>query len=584
MRAPARRSHFISLALLGGLLAGPAAQAAGDVVTVPEARLGGGGKGRRAAAAPAAPAAVGAGPKLVVLFVVDQLRADALQRYAPLFAEGGFRRLQARAATATGHYGQQNTYTGPGHAMISTGSYGYLSGVTQNKFWNAQAGRSEAMMFDPGASVLGDKEGGPEEETSPKNLIGSNLADELRLRDPNARAVSVALKGRGSLLLGGHLGAAYFFSDQTGRMTTSTYYRASLPEWAERWNGRKPADAVFGKTWERLLPAERYTGVDDSPYEMDVKGMGRVFPHKMTGKLSAPGPAFYEALTHSPHGLDLTLDFALAALNGEELGKRASTDLLAVSISSTDLVGHAFGSDSHEYQDMLARLDRALAGFLGELDKRFKPGELVFVLSADHGAVPIPEAMAERHMLAGRIKKATIKAAVNKALGERFGAGEWVVALEDPSIYLSEKLVQQAKVDRQLIEEEAGRAALALPGVLGFFTRSQLLRGQLPPTEAARAVARSYFPPRGGDLVLVTAPFYFWGKYGEKDQGSTHGSFYRYDTDVPVFFLGPWFTPGDYGVIEMVDVAATVSHVLKLTPPSGCEGRPLLRTLRGARE
>ena len=572
-----RRAHrpALCLWLCGALL--PVAAAAQTesrlVVATP--------KGGARAKAPAPASQDKGAPKLVVLVVADQFRAENLRRYAPWFSAGGFQRLLGRSAVATGHYGQQNTYTGPGHAMIATGSYGYLSGVTQNKFFNRRTGRSEAMMFDPDASVLGDKQGGPEEETSPRNLIGSTLGDQLRLLRPEAKVVSVALKGRGSILLGGHLGTAYWFSDQSGTMTTSTYYTRELPEWARRWNARKPADATFGKKWERLLPEKEYAAKDDQPTEMDVKGLGRTFPHAVTGKLSAPGPAYYEALTHTAFGLDLQMDFVAAALDGENLGRRGTTDLLGVSVSATDLVGHAFGPDSQEYQDIVLRLDRALATLQTELDKRFRPGEVLLLFTADHGAVSAPEWLAAQKLAAGRIKKATIKAAVNKALADRFGvAGEWVIAAEDPSLYLDEKLVQKAKASQEEAEEVAGRAALSLPGVIGYFTRTQLLRGWLPPTEGARAVSRSYSPLRGGEVVLVTAPFYFWGKYGEKDQGSTHGSFYRYDTDVPVVLSGPWFQPGQHGTIEMVDVAATLAQVLGLTPPAACEGRPVEKMLR----
>jgi hypothetical protein len=433
--------------------------------------------------------------------------------------------------------------------------------------------------------VLGEKPEGPEDETSPRNLYGSSFGDELRLLSKDSRVVTVALKGRGALLLGGHLGSAYFFSDQTGQMTTSTYYvkdPGALPDWVKAWNQRKLADAAFNTRWERLLVPERYPGVDDSRFESDTKGLGRAFPHPLNGKLDKPGPAFYEALTHSPVGMDLTLSFARAALDGEKLGQRGVTDVLAVSMSSTDLAGHLYGPDSHEYQDMVLRLDRSLAELFTELDRRFRPGELLVALTADHGAVPIPEELAGKQMQAARIKKAVLRDTVNKALGERFKLqGEWVVALEDPSIYLSEKLVAQSGADPQQVEDAAARALLHVPGVIAAYTRTQLLRGMLPQTPSAGAVARSYFPPRGGDVVLVTAPFYFWGKYGEKDQGSTHGSFYRYDTDVPVFFLGPWFQPGDHGMIDMADFAATLSHALRITPPAACEGQPVIRMLRG---
>lgn len=531
-------------------------------------------------AAPAAKTGLQA-PKLVLLLVADQFRADNLARYGSMFVEGGLKRLLRQGAFAIGRYGQQNTYTGPGHALIATGSYGYLNGITQNKFWNRQSGKAESMLYDPQATVLGEKELSLDDDSSPRNLVGSTVFDELRFTSKESRVLGVALKARGAILLGGHLGRAYFFSDQTGEFTTSTFYAKDLPDWVKDWNKKKLADAGFNKPWERLLPVESYPTLDDSPYEADLKGLGRVFPHAVNGKLQAPGPAFYETISYVPLGLDLTMDFVRAALAGEQLGKRGVTDVLAVSVSTTDLAGHLFGPLSHEYQDMVLRLDRAIAALLTDLDKQYKPGEVMIMFTADHGAAPIPDEMAQRNMFATRVKKPSIKEKINKALSEHFGvAGDWVVALEDPSVYLSPKLIAQAKADPSVVEEVAGRAALELPGMLGYYTRTQLLRGWLPPTDAAVAVSRSYFPTRGGEVVLVSAPFCFWGKYGDKELGTSHGSFYRYDTDVPMIFNGPWFVPGEYGVVDMVDFAATISHVLRTTPPASAAGRPLNAALK----
>ena len=158
--------------------------------------------------------------------------------------------------------------------------------------------------------------------------------------------------------------------------------------------------------------------------------------------------------------------------------------------------------------------------------------------------------------------------------------GEWVAALEDPSIYISPKMIAQAKADPAQVEEVAGRAVLEIPGVMGYYTRTQLMRGWMPPTEVSTAVVRSYFPSRGGELVLVMAPFYFWGKYGEKEQGTSHGSFYRYDTEVPMVFWGQPFNPGEYGVIDQIDFAATLAHAIRVTPPAACLGRPVMPMLK----
>lgn len=513
-------------------------------------------------------------PKLVVLLVADQFRLEYLTRFGADFGEGGLRRLLREGAVFDGHYGQQNTYTGPGHAVIASGSYAYLNGIMQNKWWNRAAGRSEAMLFDDKAKLLAG-ETSPEDETSPRNFYGTTIGDELKLASPQSKVVSLALKDRGAILLGGRAGAAYFQSEVTGEMISSTYYMPALPEWVRAFNARRLPDAAFGKTWDRLLPAERYVGRDDVPYEGDVKGLGRTFPHKITGKLARPGPAFYEVFGYTPFGLDLTFEFARAAMDGERLGQRGVTDLLGVSVTPTDYVGHAFGPYSQETHDMVVRLDRAVEKFLGELERRFKPGEVLVVFTADHGATPVPEWSAERHVHAHRVKKAQLKAAVDKALSARFGEGKWVIALEDPSIYLDQKLIADKKLEVAEVERAAGEAALGVPGILGYHTRTQILSGWLPPTESARAVARSYVPTRSGDVVLVQAPFSFWGKYGEKDWGGTHGSSYRYDTDVPLVFWGRPFPAGRHGEAEMVDLAATVARVLGLQLPAACEGHPL---------
>ncbi|HNI59206.1 MAG TPA: alkaline phosphatase family protein [Pseudomonadota bacterium] len=568
-------------ALLFAQAAGPVANAA--PVARPAAVAGRPAVAAAPAAKPGAKPVVPAvsGPKLVVLIVADQFRADNLTRWGHLLSEGGLKRLMKDGARAVGRYGQQNTYTGPGHALIATGSYGYLNGITQNKFWNRQAGRAESMLYDGNVKILGEKELSLEDDSSPRNLIGSTVFDELRFASKDSKVVSVSLKARGAILLGGHTGHAYWFSDQSGEMTTSTFYTQDTAEWVKRWNSGKMADKLFGKVWDRLLPESAYTNIDASPHEADLKGLGRVFPHPTNAKQQAPGPGYYESINYTPTGLEIQMDFARAAIDGEQLGQRGVTDAIAISVSGTDLAGHLFGPYSHEYQDMVLRFDRAVEKLLQDLEKKFKPGEFVVAFTADHGAAPIPEEAMQKSLLAGRVRKGIVKDTVQKALSQFYSIqGEWVAALEDPSVYISPKMIAQAKADPAQVEEVAGRAVLEIPGVIGYFTRTQLMRGWMPPTDVSTAVVRSYFPSRGGELVLVMAPFYFWGKYGEKEQGTSHGSFYRYDTEVPVVFYGPQFNPGEYGVIDQVDFAATLAHSLKLTPPAACAGRPMMPMLK----
>ena len=518
-------------------------------------------------------------PKLVVVVVVEQLRRADLDRLAP-WLTGGFKRLRDGATVLDGHYGQQNTYTGPGHALIISGSYGYLNGIFQNKWFNRATNRSEAMLFDPQAKPIGMADADPGDDTSPRNFFGSTVGDELKMATGGAaRVVALGLKERGALLLGGHLGTAYFFVDKIGEMTFSTYYMQELPQWVRTFNARKIPDKAFGTIWERALPAAAYSAPDDQPWETDGLGLGRIFPHKLDGKEKAPGPKFYEAFTNSPAGTDYTFDFARAAVEGEQLGERSMTDLLAVTVSPTDLIGHGYGNSAQETVDALARTDRALGEFFKYLDGKLGKRGWIAAVTADHGASMAPEEAKQLGLGGERAKKARIKAAVTAALDARFGKGDWVVALEDPSIYLNRKLIEERKLDPMLIEEAAGDALLTVPGFVGYVTRSNLLRGFMPPTAASRAIARSYFPARAGDVVAVQAPFSFWGKYGESDFGGSHGSFYRYDTDVPLFLYGASFRAGYYGQAEMVHLAATLARVLGISLPAACEGEPLVDTL-----
>ncbi len=520
---------------------------------------------------------VGARPKLVVVITIDQLRADALAKADPWLSPNGFKRLLREGASMTGHYGHYVTYTGPGHALILSGSYPYANGIAANKFYNHESQRSEAMVFDANAQMIGQKTE-PDMDVSPRNFVGSTVGDELHMATGGqSRTVTIATKGRGGILLGGRLAKAYWMNDDTGEATTSTYYMKALPGWVTQWNGKKLADGWFGKSWDKVAPAAAYAASqpDDAASEGGGKGLGKTFPHKITGKLSAPGPEYYEAFCMTPFANDWELSFAQAAIEGENLGGRGVPDLLGVSLSATDLAGHDFGPFSHEVQDLVIRTDKQIGDFLDWVYARLGKDNVLVVVTADHGATPVPEQMAALGFDAARIKKKAIKEAVEAALKKKFGGDKWVVALEDPHIFLDRKRIEDKKLDAAEVERVAGEAAATLKGFGGFFTRSQLLRGQVPDSELGRSIQRSYFAARGGDVVMWTLPFYFWGKYGEKDVGSTHGTWYRYDADVPLFISGANVKPGRLAAHEMIDIAPTLSHLLGITPPAASEGRVL---------
>jgi predicted AlkP superfamily pyrophosphatase or phosphodiesterase len=514
-------------------------------------------------------------PRLVVVLVVDQFAYEGMQRMRRHFGKDGLGRLLAEGAVFTeAYYSHQNTYTGPGHAAIASGAYAHLNGIVANKFYDRAKKKSVMTFADPAHPIL-DAPTEPEDEPSPANLLCESLGDRLRLSTGmRSRVVALALKDRGAVPLGGRLGETFWFSEATGKMTTSTYYAKELPTWVKQFNEKKIPDSFFGKAWTRALPESAYLGLDDAPWEDDLNGLGRTFPHPLHGKLDKPGPAFYAAFAATPFGLDYTVAFAKAAVEAAGLGRHEVPDLLAVSFSSYDYVGHAFGPDSHEQQDMTVRVDRAIGELLGALEKAVGGKQNLLVgFIADHGATPAPEYLASLGVPAGRIRKAAIKDAIGAELVARFGAGEWVVGLEDPNVYLNGELIAERKLEPGTVQEAAGRAAMKIPGFLTYFTRARLLQGAVENTALGRAVQLSFFPERSGDLVLVTRPYFFWGKYGERSAGSTHGSPYRYDAHVPMIFWGAGIKPGLFvDRADPIDFPSTLANLLGGDPPACAEG------------
>jgi predicted AlkP superfamily pyrophosphatase or phosphodiesterase len=534
---------------------------------------------------PPTPAVKVTPPRLIVYIVIDQFRPEFLTRFGPWFGQGGFRALMKDGAYFTNaNYSHGATYTGPGHAAIASGAYGAQHSIVANKWLNRATGKSEAMVHDPKSSFIGIDKLTPDDETSPANFIGTTLGDELLLSNGfKSKVVAIAVKDRAAINLGGKLGKAYWFNEEKGEFLTSTYYMKALPDWLRDFNSRRIADSYFGKSWERLPDEKLFESCneDDYKFEMNPLGNGRAFPHKVTGKEERPGSIYYEAFEHTPWANDLTFSLARAAIEAEQLGADDIPDILAISLTANDLVGHAYGPYSQEVADLTVRTDRQIADFLTYLDKRFVANDLLLVLTADHGAGAIPEFMDRLKLDGARIKKKKIKETVEAALNTRYGTANWVVGLEDPSVYLNYQAIDERKLSRAEVERAAGDALLAIPGVAGYLTRTQFLTGTLPPTPLAAAYQKSFHPDRSGDVILILKPFYIWGKYAEKDEGATHGSPYSYDTHVPLIIRGSPIKPGFYQEnIDMTDLAPTIATILKINPPAACQGRALAEALR----
>lgn len=556
-------------------------------------------------------------PKLVVVLVIDQFRQEYLTRYAKYFGKDGFNRLIKSGANFTqAHYSHATTYTGPGHAQILSGSFGHTNGIIGNRWWNPAHKQVETMFYDPDAKLLHpgpnpyatlqvvgraltkeeqDKiESGryielspKDDDTSPRNFIGNNVCDQLLLSNHfKSKAIGIALKDRAAIMLAGKLGKAYWFHESVGRMVTSTYYGTALPLWLQDFNARITPDSYYGKAWTKSLPENEYSlsRADDFPQETDMEGLGRVFPHTLGDKSGKPSPAFYTAFTATPFGVDYTLQAAREAIENEQLGRDEYPDVLGVSITPTDIAGHAFGPDSQEIQDMIARLDGQLAGFFNYLDRRFGRGEVLIALTADHGACPIPEYIASLGIEAGRIKKKQLNDAIVSALDAHYGKLEgdakWIITLEDPGVFLNRDVIKAKDLDMAEVEDVVGEAALTVPGIVGYFTRDQFVNNMATNNHWGAMFEKSFHRARSGDVLLQTKPFYFWGSYGERDTGSTHGSPYEYDTHVPLLFHGASVRAGQYShAVDITDLAPTLANILGVNPPVGNEGRALHEVL-----
>jgi predicted AlkP superfamily pyrophosphatase or phosphodiesterase len=510
-------------------------------------------------------------PRLVVAIAVDQLRADYIERFRPYFGAGGFNLfLQRGASFAQARYAHATTSTCPGHAVILTGSYGEVNGIIANEWYDTRAGRPTYCAEDAAVTLIGSRGPG----VSPRKLFGATVGDVLKTATAGlSRVVTVSVKDRSAIMLGGQLAdAAYWIVDTL--FVTSTYYRPDLPAWVREFNASRAISQYFGRTWERLLPATAYQmmGPDDEPAERDVAGMGRTFPHRMAG---------IDAVHSSPFLNDVVADFAMRAVDAEGLGGDTVPDLLGLSFSATDGVGHTYGPESHEVMDATVRLDRTLQRLFSFLDRTIGLGNVDVVLTADHGVAPMPEVLARIRpgSTARRLDPAIIDSAVRKALSARYGqvdAPGWVVYHVPPQIYLNRAALAALNIPVEDAERVAQAAVRSVPGVHEVLTGSELTR--LRAAGAESGPVRSFHPARSGNLYYMLEPYWL---PDASASGAEHGSGWRYDQEVPLLWFGRGILPGVHqDPADVADIAPTLSALLGLLSPGGSQGRVLSEMLR----
>ena len=541
-------------------------------------------------------------PRLVLLIVVDQFRYDYLERFGDLFGPNGLRRLLRDGASWTqANYDHFPTYTAPGHGTMMTGAHPAESGIIGNDWIDRATGKRVSSVSDETVKLLGS--GDPNEgAASPRKLMSSTVGDELRLlTNDRSRVIGISVKDRSAILPAGrHANAAYWLSN-TGTMASSTYYFEQLPAWVTAFNNTKPADKYFSAKWERLLAESEYVkraGPDTPPWETVSSATGdtNAFPHTITGGAKLPNPAFYSALDHSPFSNDLLVSFAEEAIVNEQLGQDDDTDVLTVSFSANDYVGHRYGPYSQEAMDAALRVDRQIATLLDFVHTRVGLGNTLIAFTADHGVSPIPEQAAALGLGGGRINRPDILAAIRSAISGRYNpqgkspdpSADYILkynwwgvvtdAFINGNVYFNYDALKRDNVDLEEISKVVAAAGLTIPGVARSFTRAQLLRGGILITDPIeRRVLHGFYPARSGDVVLIAAPYNYLGD----TITATHGSPYTYDTHVPIIIMGAGVVPGRYlEAATPADIAPTLSALLRITPPTSVTGRVLIEAIR----
>jgi hypothetical protein len=508
-------------------------------------------------------------PKLLVFIVIDGLPQRQVSGLRDQFAPDGFARFLDRgAAFSEAHFGHAVTVTAPGHATLFTGASPARHGVIGNDWRDPRTGAPVYCTGDATASYIGHGTQ-PLDGTSPRNLQVDTVGDVLRRADPRSKVIAIAGKDRAAILPGGHTGTAYMYMAGTGQFASTTYYMQRHPAWVEAFNAAKPADGYFHAEWKPVLPEAAYArSLPDGRL-----GPRAQLPLRMGAAGDAkPDAAFYGSLLGGPFADALTLDFARAAVGGEQLGRDDAPDLLVVSLSGHDYVNHTWSAESRLSHDHVLQLDRLLQDFFRDLDAAVGRDNYVAVLSSDHGFMPAPEFTQAQGRLAGRITAAAMLQRVNLALERRFGVARLAVGTAASALVLDRSLLAPRGLDAETVAAAARDALLAEPGIAAAYTRGELQSGSRAEAPYFAAMRRSWNRERSGDVQYATRPDWMFGT-----ATATHGSPHEYDNHVPLLFWGPrWIKPQTVAApVDMVDVAPTLAWLLRVPAPAASEGKLL---------
>lgn len=512
-------------------------------------------------------------PKLVVGLVIDQMRWDYLYKYYNRYSEGGFKRLLNKG------YSFENTlipfvptYTAVGHSSVYTGAIPATSGIVGNNWYERKIGKNMYCTEDSTVQGVGNNDIAG--KMSPRNLWCTTVTDELRLSSNfKSKVIGIALKDRGAILPAGHsANAAYWYDDKTGKWITSTYYMNAIPTWVNDFNSKDAVGGFMKNDWNTLYPINTYTQstADDMPYEDDLANTkSHTFPYK----LSSITTGKYSSFKYTPYAATYTFDFAKDAILNEKLGSTAVTDFLAVSISSTDYMGHTFGVNAIETEDTYLRLDKDIADFLNYLDTKIGKNNYIFFLTADHGAAHIPGFLKEHNLPAGVFSESILVKEINTIIEDSFSIKNAISSIQNYQVYFNTKVIDSKK---NAIIETVIKFLKLQPYIINVFETEKINETTIAEPMKTNYI-NGYTPTRSGDIQFIVKPAFFDG--GKK--GTTHGLWNPYDAHIPLLFFGKNIAAGKTNrETYMTDIAPTIAAILKIQMPNGSVGKVLQEVLR----
>jgi len=517
-------------------------------------------------------------PKLVVGIVVDQMRYDYLTRFENRFGEGGFKRMMSEGFNCkNNHFNYVPTYTGPGHASIYTGTTPKYHGVISNNWYDKEEKKTVYCAGDDSVTSVGTE--GAEGQMSPHRMKTTSFADENRLfTQMRGKSIGISLKDRGAILPAGHsANAAYWFQGKLeGHFITSTHYMTELPNWVKKYN---EGDSVskYMKEWNTLYSIETYveSGTDINDFEGGFRGKETAsFPYDLKALSTENGG--FDILKTTPYGNSIVAEFAIAAIDGEDLGKDNVTDVLAVSFSSTDYIGHNFGANSKEVQDTYLRLDQDLKRLFDALDSKVGKGEYTVFLTADHGAIHVPAYLQNMKIPADYVNTNADKQKLNNFMFNTFKSTELIENVSNNQVFLNHVKLKELNLKLSEVQDAIVGEIITYENVDKAYSGSVFTTTNFT-TGIEELIQNGFNQKLSGDVVFEYNP----ATISYSKTGSTHGSGLNYDTHIPLLFFGKGINKGNsYQKTRIIDIAPTMSALLGISFPNGNTGNPIEMVLK----